>query len=113
MHDRMILLEHDEAVLDAFDNRIGLGALMIKLGEARFVATELLLLEVFEALQDSSQRLWYRDVGLCLRRFSSTQIFQHRLDRSQRVATPAKEGGRGRDEYYDEERDVQAVGRNV
>src|SRR5579872_444377 len=52
MDDRMILIEHDQPILDAFDDRVGLGALMVEFGETRFVAFQLFLLQRFELLQD-------------------------------------------------------------
>ena len=33
VHDRALGVEHDQAVFDTFDNRRGLGALPIKLGQ--------------------------------------------------------------------------------
>ena len=74
MHHAVILVEHDQPVLYAFDNRIGLGALVIEFEQPRFVAAETFLLQCLKAIDDASQLGRRRELGFIWRSRSSQRL---------------------------------------
>jgi hypothetical protein len=55
VNDGMIVVEHNEAVLDTFDYGIGFGALVVEFGQARLVPAEPFFLQGLKALHDAPQ----------------------------------------------------------
>src|ERR1022692_129292 len=90
MDHAIVPIEHDEPVLDTFDDRIGLGALVIEFEESRFVAAQTFLLQGLKPIDDSFQLGRRRDLGVIWRSRSSKR-FDELLDRAHYLPTTGDE----------------------